>query len=90
MVFGAREDMRRGNRFPCWLQLECFQVLFVKASRIYRHNIYKLILQQNHLLFILLGSFELSFQKQHFFIGLLSSLTKLFNLFPHRFLRLLI
>jgi len=61
MLFGAREDMCWSNRFACWLQLEHFQVLLVKGSQIYLHNIYNMRLEQFHLLLILLGSFELSF-----------------------------
>ena len=46
MVFGAREDISRGNLFACWLQFEHFQVLLVKDSRIYLHNHIKLGLQE--------------------------------------------
>ena len=73
MLFGAREDMRRGNLFACRLQLESFQVLLVKSSWIYRHNIYKLSLQQLHLLLILLGSVELSLQELHLLLCLFRS-----------------
>ena len=34
MLFGAREDMRRNDRFACWLQLKNFQVLLVHCRRI--------------------------------------------------------
>jgi len=57
MLFGAREDMCRDNVSACRLKLDSFQVLLVKSSWIYRHNIYMLSLQQ---LQLLLGGVELS------------------------------
>jgi hypothetical protein len=46
MVFGAREDMSRGNLFACWLQLENFQMLLVNRSHIYLLKHIKLGLQE--------------------------------------------
>ena len=89
MLLCAREDMCRRNLFACWLQLEHFQVLLVKRSWIYRHNINNMSLEQLHLLLGLLGSFKLGLEELVHLLGLLSSLVNLYNLLPHRFLCLL-